>query len=184
VTISIPRMGDGFILREFTRDDIEGLAAIEFDPTAKQFLAVPAKERQEWINSFVPETAIGWAVDVGGHLAGRASLSGRKRGYRELVIVIGQSYWGLGLGRKVAAMLISAAFDELQAKSLVALVHPEHKASIALLRRFKFRRRGIFKAESAHWQDGHFIYCLSRRSHELQAITTKLPGMVPRREWP
>lgn len=100
MTISIPRMGDGFILREFTRDDIEGLAAIEFDPTAKQFLAVPAKERQEWINSFVPETAIGWAVDVGGHLAGRASLSGRKRGYRELVIVIGQSYWGLGLGAK------------------------------------------------------------------------------------
>lgn len=164
--ILLPKTGEGFALRSFTRSDAERLAEIEFDAEVKRFLARPKKDKPQWIREFDPDSYGGWAVDVGGVLAGRASiLRGKRRGDGELVIVIGRPFWGSRLGRKVAATLIQAAFDELNAKALVAVVHPENQASIALLRAFKFRRRGISVVPAEHWQQGHFVYRMSRGAY-------------------
>ena len=165
--ILLPKSGDSFLLRSFTRKDAVHLAEIEFNPEVKQFLAIPKKSKPQWIENFDPESYGGWAIDVDGALAGRGSiLRGSHRGDGELAIVIGRPFWGMQLGRKVAAMLIQAAFDELKAKGLVGIVHPSNHASIALLRAFKFRRRGIV-ASSEHGQEGHFIYRLSRGTYNL-----------------
>ena len=143
------------------------LAEIEFDPEVKRFLALPKKRKTEWIKGFNPETYDGWAIQVGNSLAGRASiLRGKRRGEGELAIVVERSFWGQNLGRKVAEMLIHAAFDELQAIALMAKVHPEHRASISLLRKFKFRRRGVVES-SEHGQEGYFIYRLPRTTYNL-----------------
>ena len=159
--ILLPKCGDGFVLRCFTHEDAVRLAEIEFDPQVKQFLALPKKGKSQWIEDFDPESYGGWAVDVEEVLAGRASiLKGNRRGDGELAVVIGRQFWGLRLGRKVAAMLIQAAFDELKAKAVVGVVHPSNQASIALLRAFKFRRRGVV-ASSEFGQEGHFIYRMS-----------------------
>lgn len=165
--ILLPKNGDSFLLRSFTREDAEQLAEIEFSPEVKRFLAVPKKSKAEWISGFDPETYGGYAIEVCNTLAGRASiLRCQRRGDGELAIVIGRSFWGLRLGRKVAAMLIEAAFDELRAKALVAKVHPDNQASIALLRAFKFRRRGVVTS-SEHGQEGHFIYRMSQETYNL-----------------
>ena len=144
-------------MREFTREDADRLAEIEFDADVKRFLSLPKKNKAQWIEKFDADSYDGWAVDVNGVLAGRASLlRGKRRGDGELAIVISRSFWGAKLGRKVAAMLIQAAFEELDAKALVAEVHPENRASIALLRSFKFRRRGVVATSPEHW----LIECL------------------------
>ncbi len=164
--ILLPKTGEGFSLREFVREDAERLAEIEFDADVKRFLAQPVKNKEDWIESFDPTSYNGWAIEVNDVLAGRASLlRGRRRGDGELAIVIARSFWGARLGRKVAAMLIHAAFDELNARALVAEVHPCNKASIGLLRAFKFRRRGVVAKPPEHWQHGHFVYRMSRGTY-------------------
>lgn len=180
--ILLPKNGEDFALRSFTREDAERLADIEFDAEVKRFLARPKKDKPQWIREFDPDSYDGWAVDLDGVLAGRASiLRGKRRRDGELAIVIGRPFWGLRLGRKVAAMLIQAAFDELNAKALVAVVHPENQASILLLRAFKFRRRGIVVAPAEHWQQGHFIYRLPRGAYNrrLQADAKVPPATGP-----
>jgi len=167
VSIILPKNGDGFLLQSFTRKDVEQLAEIEFDSEVKQFLALPKRGKPQWIKEFNPDSYGGWAIVVRNTLAGRASiLRCKRRGDCELAIVIGRPFWGMNLGRKVAAMLIQSAFDELQAKALVAIVHPNHDASIALLRALKFRHRGVV-ASSQHGQIGHFIYRMSRGTYNL-----------------
>ena len=167
LALQLPKIGDGFVLRALTREDAADLANIEFDPDVKRFLALPKKGKAEWIDAFDPETYDGWAIQVENCLAGRASiLRCRRRGEGELAIVIARSFWGQHLGRKVAEMLIHAAFDELRAIALMAKVHPEHRASISLLREFRFRRRGVVDS-SEHGQEGYFIYRLSRTTYNL-----------------
>ena len=79
--ILLPKNGDGFLLRSFTREDAVCLAEIEFNPEVKQFLALPKKGRPQWIEDFDPESYGGWAIDVDGVLAGRGSiLRGDRRG--------------------------------------------------------------------------------------------------------
>ena len=163
------------MLRPFALEDAGPLAEIEFDPDVKRFLALPRKDKASWIKSFDPASYggwVAWAVDVQGILAGRASLlRAKRRGDCELVIVIARSFWGLRLGRKLAAMLIHAAFDEFGTRALVAEVHPDNRASIALLRAFKFRRRGVVEASPEHWQHGHLVYRLSRGSYYMSIDT-------------
>ena len=172
VPILLPKPGDGFSLREFDREDAECLAEIEFDSDVKQFLALPVKGKADWVATFDPTSYNGRAIEVDGVLAGRASLlRGKHLGDGELAIVIGRPFWGLKLGRKVAAMLIHAAFDELDARALVAEVHPCNSASISLLRAFKFRRRGVVAKPPQHWQHGHFVYRMSLGSYKKVLAT-------------
>ena len=157
-------------MREFTREDAERLAEIEFDDAVKRFLSLPKMDKKQWVEKFDAEAYCGWAVEVKGVLAGRVSLlRGKRRGDGELAIVISRSFWGANLGRKVAALFIQVAFEELDAKALVAKVHPDHKASIALLRSFKFRRRGVVSAALEQWQNGHYVYRMSRGSYNKSA---------------
>ena len=137
--ILLPKKGDGFVLRSFTRADAGQLAEIEFDAEVKRFLTRPKKDKPQWIREFDPDSYGGWAVDVGGVLAGRASiLRGKRRGDGELAIIIGRPFWGSRLGRKVAATLIQAVFDELAA---TALAHP------VLLRLARFL---VLRLDAAH----------------------------------
>lgn len=166
MTIILPKIGQGFLVRKFIRQDATCLAEIEFDTDVKRFLALPKKDKAEWIERFDPDSYGGWAVDIDGVLAGRVSiLRGKRRGDGELAIVISRPFWGVQLGRKVATMFIPSAFAELNARALVANVHPENKASIALLRAFKFRRCGVVDTSPEHWQNGHFVYRLSRGAY-------------------
>ena len=175
MSILLPKNGEGFALRSVTRGDAERLAEIEFDAEVKQYLALPKLEKSQWIEKFDPDLYVAYAIEVDGVLAGRGSIRPYKRkGNFELAIVIERSFWGLMLGRKVAAMLIQAAFEELNAKAVVALVHPENRASIALLRAFKFRRRGIVEVPANDDQQGHFIYRMSRESYN-QRIGSESP---------
>ena len=170
VPILFPKTGDGFSIRKFTREDAACLAEFEFDDEVKRFLSLPKMEKKQWIEKFDAEAYDGWAVDVNGILAGRASLlRSSRRGDGELAIIISREFWGMNLGRKVAALLIQAAFEVLDAKALVAKVHPNHKASIALLRSFKFRRCGVVVMAPEQWQEGHYVYRLSRGSYNKLA---------------
>ena len=169
MALRVPKEGDGFVLRAFTKADSVPLAEIEFDLEVKQYLKQPDENaKAQWIINFDPDRFDGWAIEVGGRLAGRASiLRAKRRGEGELAIVIARIFWGAKLGRRVAAMLIPAAFSELNAKALQAIVHPKNQASLVLLRVFKFRNRGTVNVEVDHWQAGHLLYRLTREAYNI-----------------
>lgn len=171
LTELLPVKGDRFVIRHFTTSDTQALADIEFNPDVKRFLALPDKPKAAWIMAFDPTDSWASAIEVDGVLAGRASLSerrGARKGYVEISIIIARGFWGLQLGRRVAAMLIQLAFQQLSAKGVVACVHPENRASIALLRSFGFRRRGLVCVSAESWQYGHLIYRLSSNGYRGQ----------------
>ena len=159
---------NGFELRVFQLSDAEPLAEIEFDPEVKQFLAIPAKRKDDWIEGIRNLGISGWVIQTDGQVAGSASIKlANLRGDRELRIVIGRAFWGRALGTRVAAVVIKVAFEQLSAKAVIGVVHPENKASLRLLRLFKFRRRGVVQDHKPPWQYGHFIYRLTRKAYSL-----------------
>lgn len=173
--LTLPKYGDDFLLRDFIAGDAQPLAEIEYDPEVKKYLAVPAKDRAEWIRTFSPDLVRGWAIEVTPEavLAGRASISRASApGEGELEIVIAKSFWGCKLGRKVAQILIPAAFEELNALSVVGVVHPEHRASLALLASWGFAYRGKKDCAKDHWQYGHLIFELTRTAYYLLLHST------------
>ena len=166
MTISLPIQGNGFVLREFHQSDAKNLADIEFDPDVKRFLAVPAKAKDKWTEELRSLGIRGWVIQVDGQTAGCASLGRAKRkGDGELRIVIGRAFWGQALGTKVASLLIQIAFEQLAAKTIIGVVHPENKASLRLLHLFRFRRRGVVQDPEPLWQRGHLIYRLTRKAY-------------------
>ena len=141
--LPLPIHGDRFTLRDVVAADAASLAAIEFDVDVKRYLSIPAGSPSEWQSNFQPDLFRAMAIDVNGDVVGRASLTrAARKGDAELAIVIARGHWGTGLGRRVAQELIRSAFEHLNAKTLIGIVHPEHRASLALLRSFRFRRRG------------------------------------------
>ena len=44
--LRLPIQGDGFLLREFATADALPLAAIEFDPAVKKYLAIPNRNKR------------------------------------------------------------------------------------------------------------------------------------------
>ena len=161
-----PFQGDGFVLRAPQKADARSLADIEFDPNVKRYLSLPELTKDRWVEAFDPETVTALCVEARGKVAGRASISryrqGRK-GYAELSIVIGRPWWGSGLGTRVGQSLVELAFTCFHAKGIVGVVHPEHRASIALLVSLGFRRRGAVVNPPKEWQSGHLIYRLPNR---------------------
>ena len=172
--LSLPIRVNGFVLREFRPSDAEALAEIEFDPDVKRFLAVPVRSKDDWILRAKHDRLDGCVIESdAGQVAGLASLDRAKRkGDGELRIVIGKAFWGQALGTKVAAALIQAAFEQMSAKAIIGVVHPENHASLRLLRSFKFRRRGVVTSPAPSWQQGHYVYRLTRGMYEASIGAT------------
>jgi RimJ/RimL family protein N-acetyltransferase len=165
MALQVPKICDGFMLRPFTHADAVPLSEIELDPEVKRFLALSDNNKAQWLREFDPNLQYHLAVEVDGHIAGRVSILNRMQGVGELVIIIGRTFWGKGLGRTVAAEFINMVFIDLNAKAIQAVVHPEHHASLNLLKAFKFRRHGTVNGTVENPQTGYLRYQLSRGAY-------------------
>lgn len=165
--LTLPMSRDGFVLREFIANDSEALAEIEYDPEVKNYLGLPSQNREEFIRKlrFSPELMRGWVIEAlpeqllaGRVVIGRTSTPGEA----ELEIVIAKAYWGRELGRKVAQTIIPAAFKDRNVSAVIAVVHPEHQASVKLVESLGFAYRGENQCPPDCLQRRHLIFVLSR----------------------
>ena len=147
MTFVVPKFLKNCILRDFTKEDAESLANIEYDLVVKQYVGggQPAMPRNDGVREVEcdPSRLRGWAIEVIPEhvLAGRASLSKMQPaspGTVELQIAIAQSFWGRRLGRQVVAALMQYFFSDPRAIAVIAEVHPENRASLRLLDAFNF----------------------------------------------
>lgn len=80
-----------------------------------------------------------WAVEENGEYAGHAELKRRTgRSEYELIYILQRSRWGRSLGGRVADLLLQEARKQA-IPFVIATVHPDNAASIAILKRRGFR---------------------------------------------
>lgn len=175
---NLPIHGEGFVLREVQASDAHALAAIEFDPEVKRYLAVQSTPKDEWLQKFDPALIGGLAVLTSdGQIAGLASLTrASRRCDRAIRIVFGSQHQKRGLGMRVAKALLAFAFEKPFMRAIVAHVHSKNEGSLRLLRALRFRRRGVLPAESPEWQVGHLVYRLTRGAYNPPPQRTPAGG--------
>lgn len=64
----------------------------------------------------------------------------------EIGYLLSASARGRGIATHAIRLLVDWLFDELKAKRIQALVHPDNKASIALLEKVGFQKEGVLRS--------------------------------------
>ena len=131
-------LGDPATMRYWSRgpfSDVEALRAymaVNVEAASMRCWAVcaPQTGRDE------ADRARGWVV-----------LIEAKPGVHELGYILVPSARGRGWAREAVGRVVEHAFDELEARRLVADIDPDNVASIALVEAIGFRREGLLPAE-------------------------------------
>lgn len=156
------------LLRPITPRDNHAFLRIFSDPeTMKYWSREPLDGLDEAIEMVQEEIKWGetdkclnWGIariDDGG-LLGKVSLFDYEEKHRraEIGYVIDRSYWNRGLVSEALATVLAHAFGEIGLHRLDADVDPGNIASLALLKKFGFRREGLTRESflvHGHWHD-------------------------------
>lgn len=131
------------ILRRLVPTDLDNLFALYRDPEIRRYFPDGTRTYEETAVELAwfehghprrPELGL-WATvhKESGEFIGRCGLlpwtiAGNDE--VEIAYMIAKPFWRQGLGSEVARALVSYGFDRLGLVSLIALVDPEHEASI------------------------------------------------------
>jgi aminoglycoside 6'-N-acetyltransferase len=144
----LPKNFNQFVIRKWGAEDAQQLADIEFDPEVKQYLSLPEISKVDYLKDFLP---CGWAIAANpAHIvAGTIDMSvfelNPKK--RELRIFLAKEFRNRGFAFEAARFLISNYFDLPWLEGIVAVVHPENTASIALCKKLGFTHTGEHSTE-------------------------------------
>ena len=75
---------------------------------------------------------------------------------QQIQVLIAKKYWSQGIGREVTELLMRVAFDGLKAASVVAIVDPNNKASLSLIKGLGFAH--VSTKQSDRWDNGHYVF--------------------------
>jgi RimJ/RimL family protein N-acetyltransferase len=153
----LPIEGQKILIGALEEADLEDLYNLEIDKDVKRYVGGPtAHSKPEWIeemrkhinNSQAYVLPLIVRYKATGEFAGRAGLSlkDREERCREIQVLIAKKYWGQRLGKEAAELLIDVAFGAFEASAVVAMIHPDNKASLNL-----FEELGFFAPEGNHY---------------------------------
>ncbi|MFN8547023.1 MAG: GNAT family N-acetyltransferase [Candidatus Eisenbacteria bacterium] len=139
------------LFRHLVPDDLDDLFALYRDPEIRRYFPdgtrtlAETREELEWFRHGHPEhPELGlWATILKGEPGARGDDPGRFIGRCgllpwtidgvlevEIAYMIAKPYWRRGLGSEAARALVRHGFQQLRLPRLIALVDPEHEASI------------------------------------------------------
>lgn len=153
----VPRLETArFILRPFTRDDMDSYFDILRDEAVQQYLgsAVPVFDREphitNWLNNvngrlLQRKLVFTWCVEEAatGSVVGRIDLGGFiKKTAAEISYHFARAYWGKGVATEVVSGITDFGLNQLNLRRIQALVIADHIASIRVLEKNGYRREG------------------------------------------
>jgi [ribosomal protein S5]-alanine N-acetyltransferase len=128
------------ILRQFTRDDLEPLAAMHLDAEVGRFIGVKTVEQthealEQWLAQYERYGFSKWAVVLRGgeRLIGRCGLSLEQidgADVWELGWTFARAYWGKGYATEAAQAAMEYSFRVLGHRRLISLIRPGNVASV------------------------------------------------------
>lgn len=156
------------LLRPITpRDDHAFLKIFSDHETMKYWSREPLgclEEAQEMVQEEIKwgetDKCLNWGIALteDGGLIGKVSLFDHDEKHRraEIGYVIDRSYWNQGLVSEALVPVLAYVFGEIGLHRLDADVDPENLASLALLKKFGFRREGLTRESflvHGRWHD-------------------------------
>ncbi|BBJ23485.1 GNAT family N-acetyltransferase [Candidatus Nitrotoga sp. AM1P] len=173
----LPKTGTCFNIRQLKEPDFDDFYTLSSDANLKQFMGgAVTLPRKQWIagmkkNQFYSEyLAIKMKPDS--CFAGFASFNHFLKGpeisntFFEFQILIAKLYQKQGLGTEISNILIAAAFHELKAERIYAVVDPQNQSSIKMFSKLGFKPEGeVNRIEE--WQHGHKIFALASKTHRV-----------------
>ncbi|WP_374441473.1 GNAT family N-acetyltransferase [Stella sp.] len=145
-------------LRARTLADVEAIMAMDADPEVRRYLGPvdPDEHRAHVTRRIVDRVPDIWAVErrTAPGLIGLCSIAPRPDGKgKQINWRLARSAWGWGLATEAAAAVLRHALADPAAYGpLVAIIHPDNAASIAVARRL-----GMQPVGEGHFYGGHRI---------------------------
>ena len=147
------------VLRQFTMDDLEPLAAMHSDSDVCRFIGgVKTREQsreklEEWIAEYTKYGVSKWAVMLRstGEFVGRCGFSPEQiEGIQEWELgwTFARRFWGKGYATEAATAAMKYWFDVLKKPRLISLVHPLNQASVRVAMRL-----GMTLDRTVQWHD-------------------------------
>ena len=169
-----------FILRPYTLDDVDNLYEMWSDPEIMKFIPEGLAER-EFIAMIMPYIVdsfakcsfekfenFGFLVTPNGSdevigWCGMIYMFPFPE-YIELFVGFKKPYWGCGYAEEIARALIEIGFDKFGIEEITAVVEPEHKASLHILKKIglKFIKTISGSPERYKYYDGLFLYSIKK----------------------
>jgi len=128
------------ILRQFTRDDLEPLAAMHLDVEVGRFIGVKTVEQtreglEQWLAQYERYGFSKWAVVLRGgeELVGRCGLSLERidgADVWELGWTFARAYWGKGYATEAAQAAMEYSFRVLGHRRIISLIRIGNVASV------------------------------------------------------
>jgi RimJ/RimL family protein N-acetyltransferase len=146
-TISTARLR----LRARTLADLDAIVAMDADPAVRRFIGGPldpVPHRREVRRNIVegrPDPHASWAVEWRDRpgLIGLCGLSpAEQAGSTQIGWRLLPSAWGQGVATEAALALLARALGPLRLPAVVALVHPDNRASIRVAEKIGMTRAG------------------------------------------
>lgn len=145
-------------LREFDKDDIEGLVEVLDNINITKYLAVvPHPYDKEDAKGFIdkckkraekePRLGYNFAIENKENSKFLGSISiGKAKKDKEVGVLgywLGEEYWRNGYMSEALDRLLEFAFEKLELRRVQAEVYPENTASQKLLEKFDFKKEGV-----------------------------------------
>lgn len=177
IEFPLPIIGATILIRAMQEQDIELVYNLDADEDVKRYVGgALTRPKEEWIErmrqlstSQVATLPLIIACKDTGDFVGRAALSSTdfdKQRF-EIQVLLARNYWGRRLGREVTELLIGVAFNSIKASSVIAVIHPEHEASLALVKNLGFTYLETKQAE--RWDKGYYVFELKSAMPEDQS---------------
>jgi RimJ/RimL family protein N-acetyltransferase len=148
------------ILRSRGLEDLEACVAINCDPRVMTYLGIPwppDRQRAHLADQMTRHWGRGlgyWSIfrrETPDDLLGWAGLVPLDDGPEvQLAYRLKPDAWGVGLATEAAARVLGHAFETLALPSVVALIHPDNRASQNVIAKLGFARDGDYGAPAQH----------------------------------
>jgi ribosomal-protein-alanine N-acetyltransferase len=174
-TLQLPIRTQRLHLREFTKDDLDGVFSYSADPRVTRYLFFVPRDRDraaDYLEEILesqrerPRTRFELAVEESSSAAviGACDLSLIERDVVDLGYMLGHPHWGQGYATEIALALADAAFFDLRADRVISTVDVNNRASIRVLEKIGMRWEAVFRKHRRaknRWWDCH-LYTLPR----------------------
>lgn len=152
-----------FLVRRVTLEDVQGYLSFWNDPVAMKFIGdgtwgggedIVSMVLEENMTFYKDHEGLGfWAVvdKQSGQVVGEAGL-GILHSTKEIEagFLLSRPFWGRGLGTQLCQGLLEYGFKTLACQKIVAVAHPENKASIRILQKCGMRFEGEIFDRGVH----------------------------------
>lgn len=132
-------------LRKFSHADLENLTAILGDSEVMTFSMTGAIGKEQvaelistWISDYEKNILAPWAIIYQNRLIGYAGIDTRiveGQTKQQITFRLSRDCWNKGLGTELAQSIKDYALINLKLEELVAIVDPQNKASINILKK-------------------------------------------------